>query len=124
MRTRRRLALGALPPRTLRMRLRRCAIVCLESREELEFDLKALTDGASGLRESCQWVALLPPANDAVALSGAEVAALGEFSPSKWRDPAGLDCVGPVFDSLLAKGLLVVEGSPQAARDEQLRSKH
>jgi len=105
------------------MRVRRCAVVHLEPREQLVFDLEWLGDGGNGLRDVLDWVALVPPAHEPIVLGAEEVVALGEFSPSRWqaRDDVTA-CTREVVDALLAKGLLVAQGSAAAARDEQLRA--
>jgi len=107
------------------MRLRRCAVVHLEPRERLEFDLEWLGDGGDGLRDVLEWVALVPPAHEPIVLGAAEVAALGEFSPSRWRERDDIPApTREVIDALLDKGLLLAHGSVEAARDEQLRAVH
>lgn len=108
------------------MRLRRCAIVHLEPREKLVFDLQVLADGCSGLRQIIEWIALAPHLDDEVVLGANEVTVIGALSPSNWYTIDALAATHDhsVLDSLRAKGLLVAEGSPQAARDQILRDTH
>ena len=42
------------------MRVRRCAVVLLEPREDTRFDLDGLLAGVDGLRRERRWVALAP----------------------------------------------------------------
>jgi len=108
------------------MRLRRCAHVHLEPRERLVFDLEFLADSGDGLRDVLEWVALAPQIPNEPILSASEAAVLGVLSPSQWVEFEALAQAHPrdVLDALLAKGLLVAEGSTQAQRDDKLRSTH
>lgn len=99
------------------MRVRRCGIVMLEPAERVEFDLARLADG--GLYNVIDWTAFAPHMGRAVTLTPAEAMALGELSPSEWIEPAELS--GDLVESLLAKGLLVEEGSEADARDQRVR---
>jgi putative peptide maturation dehydrogenase len=108
------------------MRFRRCAIVHLEPRERLVFDLQVLTGGGTGLRNSVEWIALAPHLDDEVVLSAEEVAALGALSPTDWRELDDLLAMHPLelLDGLRGKGLLVGEDSAGAARDQILHDTH
>src|SRR5947209_20509339 len=70
--------------RSAAMRMRRCAIVHLESHERLEFDIELLSGGGSGLRHVLEWVGSAPPRAAEIVLSAAEVMALGGISPLQW----------------------------------------
>src|SRR5262249_42856516 len=108
------------------MRLRRCAIVHVEPRERLEFDLADLAQGGSGLRDVLEWVALGPQLSEPVVLTAAEVAALGEISPSQWRERDALSAQHsqPLVDALQVKGLLVAEDSAAASADAKAQATH
>jgi putative peptide maturation dehydrogenase len=105
------------------MPLRRCALMTLEPRERLEFDLADLVTGGRGLSTTQEWIVVAPHTTTEMVVSAAEAAALGEISPSKWMDIAELEQVHPrgVLDSLLEKGLLVAEASAADARDRVVR---
>jgi len=108
------------------MRVRRCTFLCLEPREQLEFDLELLTSGGSGLREMLGWYALSPNLANAVEVSANEVAVLGALSPSQWREWEDLIAIHSPehLEALVRKGLLIVENSQQAADDDKLRGTH
>jgi putative peptide maturation dehydrogenase len=92
--------------------------------ERLEFDLTLLSSPElPGLRAVVEWVAYLPHLQREVALSTAEVAALGGFSPSRWAqsDEMEKQCETGIARSLVEKGVLVEEGSDIDARDRVLR---
>lgn len=108
------------------MRVRRCAIVHLEPRERLEFDLALLTDGGSGLRDVLEWIALAAHLSTEVTLSASEVAVLGALSPSQWQEFDELSVLHSreVLTTLLSKDLLLADGSAQSLRDQRLRDTH
>jgi putative peptide maturation dehydrogenase len=108
------------------MHVRRCSIVMLEPRERLDFDLALVAAGGNGLRSTLQWYALAPPRDAEIELSADEAALLGALSPTQWMDFDDLARAHPrtALDGLLAKELIVAEGSEAATRDEQLRGTH
>ena len=108
------------------MRLRRCAIVHLEPRERLVFDLALLGDGGNGLRNVIEWIALAPHLDDEVTLSADAAQTLGAMSPGEWRELDELHAAHPpaAIDALRVAGLLVTENSAEAARDERVRATH
>lgn len=108
------------------MRLRRCAVLMLEPRERLDFDLALLSAGGSGLRTVVEWFAVAPHRGDDVALQVAEVVVLGALSPSHWSGFDELAALHPrdVLDGLLEKRLLVAEASDADRRDRVLRDTH
>jgi putative peptide maturation dehydrogenase len=93
------------------MQVRRCAVVLIEPRETIEFELSELLDGETGVRERLQWAALAAHSDDEILLDAAEVAVLGALSPSRWQALEALSQQHPraVLDALLAKGLLIAE---------------
>jgi putative peptide maturation dehydrogenase len=107
-------------------KVRRCATLLLEPRENLIFDLAALSAGASGLRMVVEWVAFAPHVGDEVPVTGEEMAVLGAISPSQWTDFAIVSANHParMVDALIRKQLLIAEGSESDRRDVQLRDTH
>ncbi len=105
------------------MPVRRCALVTLEPREQLEFDLLGLVEGRSGLAQRPEWVAAVPHKAREIVVSAAEAAALGTISPTAWTEIATLEDrhSRDVLDGLVAKGILVVQGSADDERDECVR---
>lgn len=110
-------------------RIRRCGIVMIEPREELELDVAGLFAGKRAVRPRVKLVALAPHAGEEIELDEAEAAALGRIGETEWIDRAALagQVPEPVVDSLLAKGLIVGDGeadAPMRERDETLRAVH
>jgi len=105
------------------MRVRRCALVTLEPRERIEFDLLGFVEGGSGLATQMEWLAIVPHVATSFAVSAGEAALLGEISPTEWTDLATLEkrFASDLLHGLVAKGLLVAEGSEESARDERVR---
>ncbi len=110
------------------MKVRRCAIVHLEPREQASFDLATLLVGGDGLVRSCHWVALAPHLGEEVVVDEAECALLGRISPEIWTSPRDLgEGLSVALRSLLRKGLVIGRHARHAAhreRDEQLRRTH
>ncbi|MGH8025560.1 MAG: putative peptide maturation dehydrogenase [Pseudoxanthomonas sp.] len=105
------------------MRVRRCKVVYLEPREEVEFALEVLLAGGSGLIREHHWVALAPHLWEEVGVDAAERELLGALSPDEWVDSRAL-ADEAVLKSLLKKGLVVGTGKHHASyreRDEALR---
>jgi putative peptide maturation dehydrogenase len=108
------------------MFVRRCTILMLEPREQLAFDLALVASGGNGLRSTLQWFALAPPRDAEIELSADEVALLGALSPTQWAafDELSRLHARAALESLLAKDLIVAQGTDTAARDEMLRDTH
>ena len=108
------------------MRLRRCSILMFEPRERIEFDLGLLLGGGSGLRTVIDQVVIAPHLCEEVLLTVAQITALGTLSPSRWTEFDELAAAYPreVLDALLAKNLLIAEGSDPDACDQRLRDTH
>lgn len=114
------------------MQVRRCAMVLVEPRESIDFDLAELALGETGVRERLGWVALAAHRDEEIPLDAAEIAALGALSPAHWQSLDELSQRHPraVLDALLAKGLLIArepagESSRQFARaDDAVRAVH
>jgi putative peptide maturation dehydrogenase len=107
------------------MKIRRCAVVFVEPREEVGFDLQELLNGGDGLRRERRWVALAPHLGEEVEVDADERELLGALSPSHWVDARTLTAHPPAaLQRLLGEGLLISDGERHAApraRDEALR---
>jgi putative peptide maturation dehydrogenase len=107
------------------MRIRRCAVLYLEPREDVAFDLDGLLSGGDGLRRTPRWLALAPHLGEEVEVDAGERELLGALSPGEWRDSRTLpDESRAPLRRLLKAGLVI--GSTKAhaamrARDEALR---
>lgn len=108
------------------MRVRRCAVVMLEPRERLAFDLAMVAEGGSGLYQVVEWFAVAPHLSTDVTLSNEEVVLLGALSPSDWRDVEELrtQYSSDALNGLLAKQLLIEESSSANSRDGLLRDSY
>lgn len=93
------------------MQVRRCAMVLVEPRESIDFDLAELALGETGVRERLGWLALAAHCDEEIPLTAAEVAALGALSPGHWRSLDELSQRHPraVIETLLARGLLIAQ---------------
>lgn len=107
------------------MKVRRCAVLFFEPREQVDFDLGLLLSGGDGLRRERQWLALAPHRGEELAVDGGERELLGSLSPSQWVDATSLeDPPGPALERLLAEGLVIADDAahaPWRERDEALR---
>ncbi|MDR7135596.1 putative peptide maturation dehydrogenase [Lysobacter niastensis] len=107
------------------MQVRRCAVLYMEPREEVSFDLAVLLAGGDGLRRERRWLALAPHVGDEVEVDEVEREFLGALSPSQWVEAATLTGhPAQTIDRLLKEGLLIADGkrhSAMRARDEALR---
>ncbi len=107
------------------MQLRRCAVLFIEPRETLDFDLASLLSGGDGLSAQRQWIALAPHIAEEVEIDDAACALLGDISAHTWIDTKDLpDVARPVWRRLLKQGLLIGKGRAHVhwrARDEHMR---
>lgn len=107
------------------MRVRRCKVLYLEPREQVEFDLEWLMAGGSGLRRERRWLALAPHLGREIEVDEAERELLGSLSPDEWTDSRRLTGdASAALKCLLGAGLVVGAGKRHAAhreRDEALR---
>ncbi len=111
------------------MQVRRCAVVFVEPRECLDFDLSRLLKGGTGVEMVREWIALAAHLDDEQRLDADEVHVLGQLSPDAWIEFEELASRQPrvVLDSLLGKGLLVSDADALAGvrqRDEEVRASH
>ena len=92
------------------MRVRRCAIVYLEPRERLGFDLDGLLAGGDGTVRRQQWLAHAPHLDAPVPIDAPARECLGQLSAALWVDAACLaGWPEGVLDWLLARGLALAE---------------
>lgn len=107
------------------MQIRRCAVLYLEPREEVAFDLDGLLSGGDGLRRTARWLALAPHLGEEVEVDATERELLGALSPGDWRDSRTLpDDLRAPLRRLLKAGLVIGSTKAHAAmreRDEVLR---
>lgn len=107
------------------MQVRRCSVLFLEPREEVEFDLGSLLEGGAGLSRTLRWLAIAPHLESSVEIDSGDRELLGRLSPSVWSET---DCFTEAeskrIERLLHDGLLIGEGESSAThrqRDELLR---
>ena len=113
------------------MQIRRCAVVFIEPRERLDFDLTRLVAGGTGVEMVREWIALAAHQDDETLLDDAEVSALGTLSAEQWIgfDVACAQLPREPLERLISKGLLVCDGDGDehvATRehDEHVRASH
>lgn len=110
------------------MRVRRCATVFLEPREEVGFQLDMLLGGGDGVRRELRWLALAPHRTDELEIDGAERELLGQLSPSRWIPIEALAAYpSAAVERLLTEGLLISDAPAHVGwrqRDETLRAVH
>lgn len=109
------------------MRIRRCAVLFFESREDVEFDLGSLLSGGAGLSRTARWLAIAPHLDAEVEVDTAQRELLGALSPVEWVDSGSFpDHESKTVDGLVDEGLVVTD-APQAAhreRDDMVRLAH
>lgn len=107
------------------MRIRRCAVLWIEAREVVRFELESLLSGGTGIVATMHWLAHAPHLHDPVELGPDDIALLGRFSPSEWVD-VGHEGGRAAVEALLEVGLLVREDAAGDAdrADARLREQH
>lgn len=106
------------------MRIRRCGVVYLEPREQVEFDLSILLTGGDGLTRERRWLALAPHLGKEVEVDGEARELLGALSPGQWIEAGSIDADAELLARMLREGLIVSDAPEHAAmreRDESLR---
>jgi putative peptide maturation dehydrogenase len=110
------------------MRVRRCKVLYLEPREQVEFDLDVLLAGGSGLRHERRWLALAPHLGQEIEVDAVERELLGALSPVEWTDSCQFQLADDASDAalkrLLQTGLVIGTGKRHArlrGRDETMR---
>ena len=110
------------------MRVRRCAILYLEPREDTAFDLASLLAGGDGLARTQRWLALAPHLGEEVEVDAEERELLGELGPERWISANEFPAESrPALRRLLKAGLAIGSTRAHAAhreRDERLRGAH
>ncbi|MES2347931.1 MAG: putative peptide maturation dehydrogenase [Pseudomonadota bacterium] len=114
------------------MLIRRCAVLFLEPREDLDIDWTSLFAGEGALGATMRWVALAPHLGEEVEVTLPEMAALGDIGFTLWQDRAGCEerHGADHVARLLQAGLLIGDDADDATgaafreRDETLRSQH
>ncbi|WP_028918412.1 putative peptide maturation dehydrogenase [Pseudoxanthomonas sp. J35] len=110
------------------MRVRRCRVLYIEPREDVEFDLADVLRGGDGLASRMRWLALAPHLAREVELDARERELLGRLSAERWVDRATLDGdARKALPRLLREGLVLGSGKRHAAmrqREEALREVH
>lgn len=108
------------------MRIRRCALLWVESCEDASFSLDDLLSGGAGIVGAMRWLAHAPHLDAPVEVDMDDLAMLGGYSPHDWVE----DATAPACDvqrraALLLAGLLVSDGGNTAsAADARVRSQH
>ncbi len=93
------------------MRIRRCAILFFEPREEVAFALAELLSGRGGVTRTLRWYALAPHLPAPVEISASERDLLGSLSPSQWTEHSAL-AEDVNLQALIGKGLVVQDIIP------------
>lgn len=111
------------------MQVRRCAVVFVEPRERLGFDLGLLVAGGTGVASVLEWMALAAHLDEEIPLDADEVRVLGQLSPGNWVDYDELagESDRPVLERLVSKGLLISDVDDHAElrrQDDEIRDGH
>ncbi len=110
------------------MQVRRCRVLYLEPREEVEFDLVGLMQGGDGLQSAFRWVALAPHLGTEIEIDAVERDLLGRLSAERWLDAAELDAAAAgALPRLVDEGIVLTDDRQHAAvreREEALREVH
>lgn len=113
----------------LAMQVRRCAVVFIEPRERLDFDLSQLVAGGTGVEMVREWIALAAHLDQETVLDADEVESIGLLSPTQWITFEEACKLLPQerVDGLICKGLLVTDHEDHATmreQDEKIRASH
>ena len=98
------------------MKIRRCAVLYIEPREELDIDWAALFAGTSTLSASTRWLALAPHLDREIDVDAADLALLAAVSQSVWSERAAAEQTHDpaVVARLLQQGLLLADAAAGA----------
>ncbi|HEY0335019.1 MAG TPA: putative peptide maturation dehydrogenase [Stenotrophomonas sp.] len=100
------------------MRVRRCAIVLLEPREETALDIGALLAGGNGLARRRHWLALAAHLDAPVEVDLAQREALATIPVEAWSDPASIGVSPSVLEALLDAALVLREDDTSKPRQQ------
>jgi len=103
------------------MQIRRCAILVLQPREEVNFRVEDLLRGGDGMQRDLGWFALAPHLEAPLRISAESQAWLGTLSPTAWTVISEGDRCAEPAASLIAVGLVLVRGEPGEAADRDAR---
>lgn len=108
------------------MRLRRCAVLVIEPREEIHFDAASLFDGGDGLRAELTLLALAPHLPCEIPIKTAHVDVLASLPTTAWTERRVLDArhSPALVDELVALGLVIADDRAHTAlreRDDRVR---
>ncbi|MGY0557381.1 MULTISPECIES: putative peptide maturation dehydrogenase [unclassified Lysobacter] len=109
------------------MRVRRCAVLFFELREDASFSLASLLTGGAGLSRVSRWLALAPHLDHEVEVDAVQRELLGSLSPVEWVDADTLSDHAPgALDRLLLEGLVVADEQRTVhwERDDVLRASY
>ena len=111
------------------MLIRRCAVLFVEPREDLDIDWSALFAGEGALGATVRWIALAPHLGAEIEIGADDMQALGHISLTLWQERAACEKKSSpeVIARLLELGLLISDAPEGAAireRDDVLRSQH
>ncbi|MBD0707259.1 MULTISPECIES: putative peptide maturation dehydrogenase [unclassified Streptomyces] len=110
------------------MRIRRCAVLFLEPREEVAFDLESLLTGGAGLRRTRRWLALAAHLDAEVEVTLEQRELLGRLSPGEWSETDTLNAGdAALVPELIDSGLVIAEEEGHAddpVRGDEGRTGH
>lgn len=109
------------------MLVRRCAIVMLEPREEIRFELGLLLVGASGVVFERHWFALAAHLDDPLPLDAGQRDALGTLSSHEWAPAEECGFSSSLLTSLIDVGLVVTDAPDwihHRQADDAVRAAH
>src|SRR3546814_15726622 len=97
------------------MQIRRCAMLMVEPREHLEFDLDVLFKGDTAFATRIAWVALAPHLDGEVELTDDDLPILARIGETLWIERVALpDTLDPArVDALVYAGLVIIDQPAQ-----------
>jgi putative peptide maturation dehydrogenase len=113
------------------VRIRRCAVVMIEPREHIGFDLAGMFAGREAIQAATRWIALAAHLDGEIALDPCDIVTLGRVGPARWlhRGALARDVDPAAVDRLLQTGLLIGDGDDPVQmrhreRDQTVRASH
>src|SRR3546814_626001 len=97
------------------MQIRRCAMLMVEPREHLEFDLGVLFKGDTAFATRIAWVALAPHLDGEVELTDDDLPILARIGETLWIERAALPAtLDPArIDALVDAGIVIIDQPAQ-----------